>query len=188
MKKTAMVVLVLVAMFIMSGCYVESDVKIDAKDNVQLSQMLISMDAGEEVVESSVRHAMNIMGIRDSFEIKKHKPQNMAMEEYLLITPTKPMFVNKTSTSGDKITITAVGAQKKLEWLLEPRVQVFANKLTDGDSEDMNKVFLVIRIAFPSAVDMANTSESSENIYIWRITKAQMAKQFKISAVYATPK
>lgn len=186
MMKLSYWIVVTTASLLLSGCYIETDVKLDVSDNLYLSKILISIDQGPEIIEASTRHALNILGIRDSFDIKKWNPSDFTMEDYLLLKPTKRLPIQKSNRMGDNIRITSTGNQKKLEWVIEQRVQAFADKLSRGDPEQLNKVFLVIRISFPGSVDMANTSDSEGNVYTWRITNAQMAKPFKIQAIYSS--
>lgn len=183
--ETAVQVLVCsLAVLALTGCYIQSDLTLTANEELQLNRLLLSIDSGPEVIEASIRHAFSLMGISDDFHIREYNTGEMTMEDYLLLTPTKQMVVPKSAKSGDKITITPMGEKKKFEWILAQRAQAFARKLEDGDTESANKVFLVVRITFPGPVDMANTSESKGNTYTWRISQGQLAKPFKITAIY----
>lgn len=170
--------------FAMTGCYIQSDLTLNANDDLELNRMVLSIDSGPAVVEASIRHAFSLMGMHDAFHIKEHNTGEFTMEDYLLLTPTKRMVVPKTTGSGDKISVTPMGDQKKFEWILEQRAQAFARKLEDSDTESANKVFLVVSITFPGPVDMANTPESKGNTYTWRISQRQLTKPFKITAIY----
>ena len=172
----------------LTGCYVQTDVTLTPKDELYLTDILISIDSGggPEIIESSVRHALNLLGLRDSFDIVEYKSRDFTMENYLQLKPTEEIPIEKVTDTGDQITITPIGdGQRKLEWLLEQRTQVFASNIGEDDPEDANKVFLIVRIHFPGPVDMANTSENKGNQYTWRITKGQMAEPFKIQAIYS---
>lgn len=170
--------------FIITGCYIESDLTLTSDDELQLNQMVLSIDAGSAVVEASVRHALSLLGIRDNFSLQELRTGQVSMDDYLLLKPTTPMLVPHSSTSGDTISIVPDGKLKKFEWSLEKRAQVFANKIGKSDTSSLNQVFLVVRIEFPGTVEMANTSEVDGNVYTWRITQGQLNKPFKISAIF----
>jgi hypothetical protein len=182
--KTLKCLFVSLLALVLSGCFIQTELKLDSSGNLVLQRMRISIDAGEEVVEASVRHALNILGLRDSFNITEYEPRDFDMSDYMDLTPTKTITVNSSSSGGDSISVTDMGDQKMFEWVMEPRSQLFESAVGREDS-DNQKVFLVLRIRFPGKVSMANTSESSGNEYIWRITNSQIKEQVKIQAMYS---
>jgi len=174
-------------LFIVAGCYIETDVFLTPQDELYLSNMIISIDSGggPEIIESSIRHSLNVIGLRDAFDISKYAPPGSSTGDYIQLKPTHEIQIKKDSAYGDKISITSIeGGGKKLEWQFEPRTQDFSSRLDGSKPENLNKVFLIVRISFPGQVDIANTSENDGPVYTWRITNAQMTKPFKIQAIY----
>jgi len=185
-KKSVLLCILLASLFL-TGCYVQTDISVSKSDELSLENMIISINAGggDAVVEAAVRHAFNILGIRDKFEISKFDPpEGFNMENYLRLKPFKPFPIKLISNLGDKISITPVGDQKRLVWEIEQRNQVFIDRFGGKNSKSSNEVFLVVKITFPGPVDMANTLESDKNTYTWRITKEQLKEPFKIQAIY----
>ena len=173
--------------FVLTGCFLQSNVSITASDEVILDSILISIGSGPDIVEASTTHTLNLLGLRDSFTIQEWEPKEFSSDDFLLLKPKQTISVEPLSTTGDKIVITSMGEnQKKLVWTVEQRVNAFYEKVAKADAESAGKVFLVMQITFPGPVDMANTSESKGNTYTWRINKGQMSSDFKIQAIYST--
>ena len=136
--KTSMVVqwsaLALIPM-LLTGCYIQSDLTLNANQDLELNRMLLSIDQSPAVVEAAIRHAFTLMGMGDAFNIREYKTGAMTMEDYMLLTPTKKMIVPKNTNSGDKISVTPMGEQKKFEWIVEQRAQAFSRRLEDSDTK-----------------------------------------------------
>ncbi len=167
----------------LTGCYIQSDLTLDAQaQDLELKQVLISMDAVPEIVEASIRQALVLLGLDDAFLWQAQPESESGKKAALLLKPRARLRLPQPM-AGDRISVTAQGEQKHFEWLLAPRAEIFAQKLEHNPELD-NKVFLVIRITFPGPVVRANTPESEGHTYTWRITQSQLTKPYKISADY----
>ena len=182
MKSYRTITLIL-CLYFSIGCYIESSLTLSKDNKLTLDQILISIDSGEDIVEASVRHSFNLLGLRDAFVIREKASQDFSMENYLEMTAIKDIFIPLKSESGDKIKITDLGdGQYKLSWNLEQRVQEFVK---DESGDDAEKVFLIVKITFPGEVEIANTSENYGSMYVWRFTQRQISEPLKITALYS---
>lgn len=168
-------------LLISTGCYIESSLTL-SKDN-KLDQILISIDSGEDIVEASVRHGFNLLGLRDAFTIREKGSGDFSMESYLEMTAREPIHMPFKAENGDNVKISDLGdGQYKLSWNLEQRVQEFVKEKSEDDAE---KVFLVVKITFPGEIEIANTSENYGSMYVCRFTQRQISEPLKITALYS---
>ena len=63
------------------GCYIESSLTLSKDNKLTLDQILISIDSGEDIVEASVRHSFNLLGLRDAFVIREKASQDLDKEK-----------------------------------------------------------------------------------------------------------
>ena len=177
------VVLALLALLVVGCGTVQPNYNLSDKGEITLNSVLMSTQMYPEMMEATARQYVDMMGLHDQFTIIEYEPKEITTDDFLLLTPHGPIPISETG-GGDKVTITDLGdGQRKLEWVLEPRVQIFSGEVTD-DKED---VFLIVSITFPGPVDMASTNENNGNTYIWRFMEKQLNKPLKIQAIYTIP-
>ena len=174
-------VLGILALLIVGCGTVQPYYSVSDKGDLTLNTILMSTQMYPEMMEATARQYIDMMGLHDKFTIEKMS--GSGADRFLRLTPHDPILISETG-SGDKVTIIDLGdGQRKLEWTLEPRVQIFSSEIKD----DKDDVFLIVSITFPGPVDMANTSESSGNTYIWRFMEKQLSQPLKIQAIYTIP-
>lgn len=187
MNRLRLLTLVTAAALLLQGCFLQSILVVDRTGAIKLKGMVIEIDNGETYVEASIRHVLNVLGLGKSLQVSQFKPQGFSMKEYLVLrTPKNGLTVNTDKLAGDTVKVTDLGGgRRQFVWNLSPRVQSFAGQISQLEPEDQNKTFLVVSISFPGNVEIANTSEVSDNnTYTWRISNAQLTQGVELQALY----
>lgn len=175
-------VIVLISLFFLQGCFLKTSLAVTLQGSLHLKSMQVNIDTGggPALIEASIVHSMNLLGLRDRFQISSF--EDGSFKDNMLIRPVNTFDV-KGAAPHDNYTITeGEGGLKTFVWKLEPRSQDFADEARDSQSK--TDTFLIFEITFPGPVEMANSQNVTGNTVTWNITREGLTSPVELKAFY----